>query len=428
MIREAREMVFEFWVKYKNPILITIPILLLVVPKALTGLELGDGLPRVIEAINLSVNPDFLLYPFPPLWYYMASFIWIFTQNIRIVGLLSPALTCILIYTTYIFMKSFVNERVALLTYVFLLFTPELVARGMSSYLEPLAAVFIIMTLDFYLRDKPVKSGIMLGLAQLSKYSSLFFIPALITQELITTRNLKKLGFALLLTAIISLPFFVKNYAIYGSPIYPWTTEATPGGDEEHMGFFGNPVSFIGMTYSSYYFSSANVGGFVPDDMRFASGSNFFGWGSVLTIQTPGGRMLSIHILDVLASGLLFLLMIYGLFSLYRYDKKKFLIVVNILFWYAVLFVPWSVRALAPATRYVMIAFPFLALLTAFGFYSIDKRLTDRRIRYAFYIIVFACLFYLYFLQIDRAILFSQHYSEIINHPYIQNMLAVPVN
>ncbi len=418
----------ELWKKYKFPILIIIPILLLVVPKALTGLELGDGLGRVAEAVKISQDPGFLLYPLPPLWYYISSVVWILTQNIRMVGLVSPAITCILIYTTYIFMRRFLNERIALLTYIFLLFTPELVARGMSSYLEPLAAVFILLTLDFYLREKPVKSGIMLGLAQLSKYSSLFFIPALITQEFITTRNLKKIGIAILITGIITIPFFAKNYVLYGNPTEPWEINAAPRGVGEHVDFFENPARFLGMTYSSYYFSSANVGDFIPDDMRFATGALLFEWGNVAGMETPGGRVLKIHMFDIMASGLLFLLMIYGAFSLYRYDRKKFLIVINIIFWYALLFVPWSLRALAPATRYILIIFPFLSLLTAFGFYSVQGKIKNEKLRYVFYAIVFLCLIYLYFLQIERAILFSQHYNEIINHPYTVNLFNTPLS
>jgi len=424
MIQETKKTLTEFWKRYKFPILIIIPILLLVVPKALTGLELGDGMVRWGEVARFSQYPNFLIYSLPPIWYYITSIVWILTQNIRIAGLVSPTITCILVYTTYIFMKRFMNERIALLTYVFLLFTPELVARGMSSYLEPLAAVFIVLTLDFYLRGKPVKSGIMFGLAQLSKYSSLFFIPALITHEFITTRNLKKLGYVILITAVISLPFFIKNYILYNNPIDPWMVSAAPRGAEEHLSFFRSPLRFLGMTYSSYYFSSTNVGVFVPDEIHFATGALFFDWGNVLAMTTPGGRVLNIHIFDIIASGLLFLLMIYGAFSLYRHDRKKFLIVMNIIFWYALLFVPWSLRSFAPAARYVFIIFPFLALLTAFGLYSIQGKIKNVNLRYAFYVIIFLCLIYLYILQIERAILFSMHYNEIINHPYVLQMNA----
>jgi hypothetical protein len=424
MIQETRKMVFDLWKKYKFPVLVIIPVLLLVVPKALTGLELGDGMVRWGEVAKFSQYPNFLIYSLPPLWYYITSVVWVLTGSIRIAGLVSPTITCMLIYTTYIFMRRFMNERVALLTYVFLLFTPELVARGMSSYLEPLAAVFILLTLDFYLREKPVKSGITFGLAQLSKYSSLFFIPALITHEFITTRNLKKLGYVILITAVISLPFFMKNYVLYGNPIEPWLVNAAPTGIEEHFSFFRDPLRFLGMTYSSYYFSSTNVGVFVPNDMHFATGALFFDWGNVVSMITPGGRILNIHVFDVIASGLLFLLMIYGAFSLYRHDRKKFLIVMNIIFWYALLFVPWSLRSFAPAARYVLIIFPFLALLTAFGFYSVQGRIKNEKLRYAFYVVIFLCVIYLYVLQIERAILFSQHYLEIINHPYVMRMNA----
>ncbi len=119
--------------------------------------------------------------------------------------------------------------------------------------------------------------------------------------------------------------------------------------------------------------------------------------------------------------------MIYGAFSLYRYDRKKFLIVINIIFWYALLFVPWSLRALAPATRYVLIIFPFLALFSAFGFHSFQNKIKNEKLRYTFYVIIFLCLIYLYILQIERALLFLQHYNEIINHPYIVNTFGSPL-
>jgi len=426
MIHGFQKKILEYWREYKTFFLIIVPILLLFVPKVFTGLELGDGLPRIAEAVKISKNPGFLLYPLPPIWYYMTASIWILTQSIRIAGLVTPALTCMLVYTTYIFMKRLFNEKIALLTYVFLLFTPELIARGMSSYIEPLAAIFILLTLDFYIREKPIKSGVMLGIAQLSKYSSLFFIPALITQELITTRNLKKIAYVMLVTAVISLPFFMKNYVLYSNPIEPWSINAAPEGVGKHFNFFQSPFRFLGMAYSSYYFSSTNVGEFVPDEIHFATGALFFNWGNIITMSTPGDRVLKIHVFDIVTSGLLFLLMIYGVFCLFKYDKKKFLIAVNIIFWYSLMFVPWSLRALAPATRYVLTIFPFLALFSAFGFYGIQNKIKNAKLRYAFYIVVFLCLVYLYILQIDRAILFSQHYSEIVNHPYILNSFSSP--
>lgn len=428
MVWFPEKRLLRFFKKYKNPILIIIPILLIFVPKALTGLELGDGLPRAIEAFRLLQHPQFwLLYPLPPLWYYISALVWLLTDNIRIVGLVTPAITCMLIYTTYIFMRRFMNERIALLTYMFLLFTPELVGRGMSSYLEPLATIFVLLTFDFYLRGKPVKSGIMLGLAQLSKYSSLFFIPVLITHEFITTRNLKKIGTVILIMGLVSSPLFIRNYILYNNPIEPWSINPAPRGVGEHFSFFRNPVSFLGMAYSSYYFSNANVGDFIPDDMRFAGGAMLFDWGNVIAMKTPGGRMLKVHVFDIISSGILFLLMIYGGFSLYRRERKKFLIVANILFWYALLFVPWSLRAFAPAARYVFIIFPFLALLTAFGFHSAQNKIKNVKIRYVFLVVVFLCLIYLYMLQMGRAVLFAQHYKEILNHPYILNNYKLPL-
>jgi len=89
MIHGFQKKILEYWREYKTFFLIIVPILLLFVPKVFTGLELGDGLPRIAEAVKISKNPGFLLYPLPPIWYYITAFIWILTQSIRIAGLVT---------------------------------------------------------------------------------------------------------------------------------------------------------------------------------------------------------------------------------------------------------------------------------------------------------------------------------------------------
>jgi len=421
----------EIIVEKRKIILFVLPFVLLVVPKFFTGLELGDGLPRLGETYYLYKNLDqILLYPLPPIWYYITLSVFAITGSIILAGLVSPILTSILVYLTYLVFSKWFNERIAILTYIFLLFTPELVARGMSSYLEPLAAIFILITLHLYLYAKTnkdiIKSGFVFGIAQLSKYSSLFMIPVFIVHEIITKRSFKKLVLFLAITLIICSPLFIRNYIVYNNPIEPWNTTVTRTQQDyiNRMKYFGSWPRFIAMAYSSYYFSSANVGVFIPDEIRFATGAMFFDWGNIITVKTPGGRILKYHIFDILASGILFILMITGFFALYKKDRERFYLVINILFWAMALFIPWSIRVYAPAARYIFYTFPFLALLNTFGFEYVNNKIKNKTFKKIFLVVVILSLLYLYILQIWRAVLFHQYYTDILNHPYISRLFA----
>ncbi len=89
MIHGFQKKILEYWREYKTFFLIIVPILLLFVPKVFTGLELGDGMVRWAEIEKFSQYPNFLIYPLPPIWYYITASIWILTQSVRIAGLVT---------------------------------------------------------------------------------------------------------------------------------------------------------------------------------------------------------------------------------------------------------------------------------------------------------------------------------------------------
>jgi len=83
---------------------------------------------------------------------------------------------------------------------------------------ELLSVSFLLMMLGSLYKKSPL-SGVFLGLAALSKYPNLVFLPLLLFME-----NNKKTVVAYLLFILITIPWLIFNYVFYGNPIYAYTS------------------------------------------------------------------------------------------------------------------------------------------------------------------------------------------------------------
>ena len=77
---------------------------------------------------------------------------------------------------------------------------------------EVLSVSFLLLMLGLLYRKSPL-SGIFMGLAGLSKFPNLIFLPLLLFLG-----DRKKIAVSYLLFAIVTIPFLVFNYAFYGNP------------------------------------------------------------------------------------------------------------------------------------------------------------------------------------------------------------------
>ncbi len=81
---------------------------------------------------------------------------------------------------------------------------------------EALSAAFLLLALAYLLR-KSEWSGLFFGLAAISKYPTLIFLPMVL---LLWDR--KKVPKAIALEIIPAIPWLIFNYSVYGSPIYSY--------------------------------------------------------------------------------------------------------------------------------------------------------------------------------------------------------------
>lgn len=81
---------------------------------------------------------------------------------------------------------------------------------------EMLSLSLMLIALGFILKGK-WQAGIFLGLASLSKYTSLIFLPLLLFSG-----SKKKIIYSYLAFGITTLPWFLFNYVFFGNPIYSY--------------------------------------------------------------------------------------------------------------------------------------------------------------------------------------------------------------
>ncbi len=391
-------------------------------PKALTNFEIGDGLPYHIGiAVRMVHVPgSWIEQPFNPLYYWMLAAVYAVTRSIQIVGMLTPIMSALAVSVAYWFLRHHVRKEIAFLAAGIMMLTPEYVSIGTSTHPEPFLTILILISFHFLLQKKPLHSGIFFGLAQLVKYSALAFYPVVATTDLIRRRKingelLKKVVIVFGISLLISGAFYSKNYYIYGNPLHPRAQGSYLPDPAYALAKYGGIARYIGITYDSFYFANTNVGPYFPEEVRFAHGYLFFSWGSVLSFGTPGERQLQIHIFDIIASGFLFIITLLGAYNLYRTDRKFFLIAINFIFWFGLLYISFSLAGDAqPSTRYAMPVYPFISLFTAFGIIRFRGKT-----QFAVLILAGLSLLYLYELQLARMVAFSQHYEEVLRHPYL---------
>lgn len=407
-------------------------LLLLAVPKLLTGFEFGDGLPYHIgQTVQMANSLEYALaQPQPPLFYYLLIPLWLLSKSFLVVGLLAPLCASALVALSYRVLSRHLPRAVAFAAALLLLTTGDFVSISASTHLEPFTSLWLL--LSFHLLTSPAprflrlaprtQAALAFALAQLSKYSAIAFYPVAVGIEYLREKRLDR-AFALRVAAfvvialILASPLYLKNLALYGNPLHPRATGSALTDVAYTMAVYGGPARYLLMTYDSYYFSNTNVGDYFPEQARFAHGSLLFDWGFIASIPTPGGRAVGIHIFDALAAGALSLLLLIGLATLFQRHRRFFWHTLNILFWFGALYLLYSLAPnSAPSTRFILFVYPFLSAAAAAGLW----RFRSKKWWPALLALAALSALYLYALQLDRMLVFAQHAQEAFSHPYIQ--------
>ncbi len=104
-------------------------------------------------------------------------------------------------------------------------FIPISIDYSILGYTDSILPFFMILSIYLALNNRFILSGVAVGLAILTKYNGVFVIPVLIyIAYRYSKKNLiwRNILFVVMIAGIISLPWFIRNWALLGNPVWPF--------------------------------------------------------------------------------------------------------------------------------------------------------------------------------------------------------------
>ncbi|MAE42306.1 hypothetical protein CMO93_00930 [Candidatus Woesearchaeota archaeon] len=222
----------------------------------------------------------------PPLFHVIAA---LFSSIFSIFGsefglkLIAPLFGSMTLIASYLILKKFLNEKALFYSILFISFIPIFIDYSILGYVESMLTFFVLLSIYLALSNHLILSSISTGLAILTKYNGIFVIPVIL-YIIYKNYNKKLLSknaiIALIIPAIISIPWFIRNWILLGNPIWPFLNFIFKGFEQQsysglditslfsvntyiatYLGFFGipdgnyNTLFFIDLPYLPILFS-----------------------------------------------------------------------------------------------------------------------------------------------------------------------------
>lgn len=134
----------------------------------------------------------------------------------------APFFDVLLIAATYFLAKTLFNPSAGVLAALFVSVHPMLTVFGLVPLVESLFAFLLVSAFVFFQREKFLASGILLGVAYLTKYNGMLAILSPIFYLLVWGGHGKYRKLLLLLIGIllVTSPWLLRNYAMFGNPFH----------------------------------------------------------------------------------------------------------------------------------------------------------------------------------------------------------------
>lgn len=312
----------------------------------------------------------------PPLFHLIAAFVYILFNNIGAnaaeftVKMISPLFSSLTLIFSWLISRKLFGKKIAFYSIVFLAFIPLSLDYGVYSYIDGVITFPAILGVYFALENRAISTGIAAGLAILMKYNGIFIAPVLAYIFYIKNKNnykefFKKLIIIFIIAGAIGSIWFIRNWIYLGNPVWPFMNDVFKGYEAKSFA-----VSEVGTVKLSNIFSlnaiaSIYLGIFgVPD-------------GNVKALYFFNIPYLNILFAVWLIGTFIFLIpLIVGIFS--GKLKHKALLFIWIIS-YIILVLLYVVNAGWSVIRFMLPAFPAIALVWACGIDSI-KNLEFRNI------------------------------------------------
>ena len=302
----------------------------------------------------------------PPVFHLILAFFYkvfsIFNQDVAefSMKLVSPLFGSLTLIVSYLIIKELFSKKTALYSLIFLTFIPLSIDYGVFGYVDSTLSFFVALSVYFMLKNRLIGSAICFGLAVLTKYNGGFILPVLLF--IIYQKNkkdfLKKTLLFISISALIGLPWFIRNWMSLGSPTWPFFNSILHGLETEYSSSVGG-INLLSL-FSINGLMALYLGIFgVPDG----------NYNTLFFIKIPGIEVL--FLIWFLATIAFTLPLLWGLFSKKLKHKKVLFIWITSYIVMAMLYITgagWSI------SRFLLPAFPALAIIWGVRLNNIKSR------------------------------------------------------
>jgi len=157
------------------------------------------------------------------------------------------------VYLTYKIAKKVFNEKIAVLSALFLAFSPTFYFFSTKILSGIPSLFFSLLGVYFFLHKKYFFSGLLLGIAFMTRFLQLFVFIVLFSFLILNFKNKKNyvknifnivVGFF-----IVAIPYLIFNYFIYNNPIFPFILQ----------NFLTKNTGFVYHQTLSFYFNRTTL-------------------------------------------------------------------------------------------------------------------------------------------------------------------------
>ncbi|MBW2977071.1 glycosyltransferase family 39 protein [Candidatus Woesearchaeota archaeon] len=304
----------------------------------------------------------------PPLFHVVSALVYgVFTsfgENIAdfAIKMISPVFGSLAIIFFFLISKSLFNEKIAFYSLLFFAFVPLSMDYSVFAYVDSTITFLAVLSVYLSLKNKIVASSITAGLAILAKYNGIFILPILLYIVYQNNKNKKYLLKNVLIISIIPLAlgsvWFIRNWIYLGNPVWPFLNSIFHG--------FAVKTFAEAETGSVNFLNIFSISGIIA----FYLGAFGVPNGNISALSFFQIPYLSLLFTIWLLATIIFLVpLLIGISSYKKLNHRKLLSI-----WigsYIALILLYVVNASWSVARFMLPAFPAIALIWAHGMQKI---------------------------------------------------------
>ena len=332
----------------------------------------GDACWQASNAVYMAENNKFPLFEFfgrdepfwaPPFFHLVAAAVYKIFIGLGkeiadfAVKMISPLLGSLTLVIFFFISKMLFDRKIAFFSLLFLTFIPLHIDYSVFSYVDATITFLAVLSVYFALKNRIMLSAIAAGLTILTKYNGFFILPVLLFIACKNHKGKKSLWKNALIISIIPLLigsiWFIRNWIYLGNPVWPFMNSIFNGYEAKTFIDLGTGYVNLSNIFSVSGLASFYLGIFgVPD-------------GNISTLSFLQLPYLNILFGIWLLSTFIFLIpLAIGIASKKLSHKNTLYVWISSFIILILLYVinsSWSV------TRFMLPAFPAIALIWAHG-------------------------------------------------------------